>query len=288
MTYSGMLPMEITSPVLVAEDTIYSVERKDHNLRLLMNQRPAVTAPSQPLFRLTVPPPSPTFFADTFVSVVPVLEAFNQTGPPKPIQQFFAYFPPPSSRLADPDPEDSTRRIDLGMLHAFRWRQASGVMPWFQEIPDLCDSPWLEWVRPPPSPDLALFAIRRPTPPAPKYQFSVLSYRATNPAIEAEADTPRVRNHALDFYPFRQNIAPLPPLAGPWVQAVAEGYYQGVLRLPGDVFKLANVLDLADASVTYPGGIQGWMAVLPGTPPPLQQVQSLVVQGQTSPPRTVY
>jgi hypothetical protein len=152
MAFTGMLPMEVEQVVLVSEDTIYSRERIDHAARLLLLQRPQIAAPVQMAMRLQVPRPSPVLFEDRFVSVYPVIEIMPTAAvqpPTQPPQPFFLAYRP-STRLPDPDSEESTRRIDLGMLHAFRWRPyAPGIMPYTVEIPDLCDNPWIEYVHPP-------------------------------------------------------------------------------------------------------------------------------------------
>ncbi len=306
MAFIGMLPMEYECPVLVAEDTIYPRERIDHAQRLMMFGRPQVAGQAQNLIRMALPRPPPTLFEDRFVGVIPVVEAYSQYGPNPPTRQlWFAYLP--STRLDEPNPEDYTRRLDHSLIRAFRSSQnVAFFLPYTFEIPDLCDNPWLEWVHPANDPAPAMLMLRPDTSPGSQYQPSLVFYQQPRLRVEAEEDAGiHVHADASYFALTRQIAAPAPPTPGPWVMAVTEGYYLGVLRPKGDIFKLVNINDLADASVNYdaaldnlPQQLPGWMQVLPGTPAQLQQVQSLVVPGsneptppvsaQVAPPRTVY
>ncbi len=296
MAFTGMLPLEVEQVVLVSEDTIYARERIDHAARLMMFQRPQRAGSAQQLLRMQLARPSPTFFEDRFVSVIPVLEVYSQAvapPPPPPAQPFYRLVQT-SIRLDEPNPEDFTHRLDHTLIHAFRSRQnVAFFLPYTFEIPDLNDNPWLEWVRPPPDPALGIFALRRQTVAPPIIQWSLPFYQAPRPRVEAEEDLGVHHHYESSYFALtRQRVAQ--PL-GPWVQAVTEGYYLGVLRPKGDIFQLVNILDLANASVNYdtlvdnlPQQLPGWMQVLPGTPAALEQVQSLVVDGSTSPRRTVY
>lgn len=149
-------------------------------------------------------------------------------------------------------------------------------------------------MHPPADPALGIFALRRQTAPPPNVQWWIPFYQSPRLRVEAEEDVAVHHHFEWDYFALtRQTVAPAPPTPGGWVEAMAEGYYQGVLRLIGDVFFLSNINDLADASVNYNGPneyINGWMMPLPGTQVPLEQAQSLVVQGVTTAtkPRTVY
>jgi hypothetical protein len=230
-------------------------------------------------------------FEDRFAGAYPILEVISQqavTAPP----QSFAITYRPSTRLSDPDSEDSTRRFNHGQIFSFLISSVVGaaVYPYEFEIPDLCDAPWLEYVRVPASPDASLFPFRqiKATPPQPPQAHPFFDYRRPNWWYQAEPDF-RARNYALDLYPFRQQrVTPIPPiLQGPWVLATSPGYYAGVKRFIGDIFQLNSLNDFASSTVNFDGTFSpfsGWMTLIPGNPQTIEQAQSLVVTGLTQVP----
>jgi hypothetical protein len=196
---------DITTPVLVAEDTTFARERYDHAARILMLQRPQKhLAASAPIWSLLVPRPSPVLFEDRFVSVYPVLEVFSQKGVPPPAQPFSLTFRP-STRLDEPQQEDQFHRVDQTTLFRFILQKSQPInfLGFTFEIPDLCDNPWLEWVHPAPTPESLMYPFRQIYPPSVKpTPINLLYWASPNWRLEAEIYAAQPIEHGARFYPF--------------------------------------------------------------------------------------
>lgn len=204
MSFTGLLPYDITVPVLVAEDTIYARERIDHSARLLTQQRPAQpSVVARPLAMLQTPRPSPSLFEDRFASVYSVAEVYEYTSVPVAQQPWMSLYKP-SNRLDDPGAEEQTRRFDLSLLHRFRATLLgqTATLSVITEIPDLCGDEWKEWVPQPIDHALRFAPFRQylGAPPVPPLQ--ILYRVAPNLRVESEIDF-RVPDHARDFVLFR-------------------------------------------------------------------------------------
>lgn len=207
--------------VLVSEDQVFPRERRDHSADLLqVYGRPQKSPAHVPLSMLLAQRPSPSLFEDRFVSVYPVLESFEQLIVSNPGQPLFA-LAHVSNRLDEPNPEDSTKRFDLTQIHRFRVKLAplTYLVGIVQEIPDLNDDPWREWVHPGRDHPNTLQPFRQYIHPVIPQQWGMLQWRSPNWRVEAEADVFRIRSHAADFQEMRGQ-----PEEGPFPAVKLEGY----------------------------------------------------------------
>jgi hypothetical protein len=175
----------------------------------------AVTQPSgQPLFLLTNPRPSPDFFADRFVGVYPVVEAYSQTAttffsPPQPPFLCFNNNRPAPSFFED-------HSLETGQTnHPFPYviQIGIGLFPYSFEVADLNADPWLEQVHRPANPELALYPFRQIYPQQTPQQIMLqMFYKAPNWRVESEPiwNVPATNQQTLGQFRW-QSITPILP-----------------------------------------------------------------------------
>lgn len=245
------------TPVLVQQDTIY--QREDHAKRLLVFQRPQIAASAvQPFFMLGVKRPSNDFFLDRFVSVVPVVEAFQQTGAP-PNQPYLAYIETRPNRIDDFPQEDQFRRVNQQALFSFiHGLPSPDFLAYTFTLPDLCDDPWLELVHRPASPEGAIFPFRQ-IYAAPQVNQILLQmfYKSPNWRIEAEPiwNVPATNNETLQDFLWQQILPVVPNVVGlSQSSAIALLNFDGFFNL--------SVVDVINTTVT-PGLVASQSVVGP-------------------------
>lgn len=198
-------------PVLVPpEDGEYLRSRIDHAARILLLQRPKQSPPSYPMALLA--PRARPYLDDSFW-IIGIDRAYEINTVPLPGRSPSA-LSVPAGRLADPDPEESTRRFDFGMIHRFRpvVRGITAIGGFEFPFIDLNDDPWLEWVHPGEDHSDALRSFRQyyATPPTPR-QLVQTYWASPNWVLEAERDF-RVHDHGGDLVQMLRQI----PYAGPF------------------------------------------------------------------------
>jgi hypothetical protein len=181
------------TPVLVNEDTIYA--RSPYPSALFF-WRTAYTPVALPQFILRTPPPPAFLFQDPFVSVYPVLEAYDQVATPQPNAPAVMRFPP---AYRPPIVEDEYQRTDQQLLFKIVRTYTFTLQPvgYTVELPDLCDEPWQEWVHPKAPDQSALYPFRQVYVSIRGQQFNLFFNQPPSPRLDPEPDTIRPFNSGV-------------------------------------------------------------------------------------------
>lgn len=194
-------------------EELYARSRIDHAARIEMFGRPPRTGTSSPMllrqgqsrFQWELHDPQ-------FQGAIPVLEKYGTAIKPNPGQPIFVLSVPVASNneerdLCDIDPELSTKRLNFSDYFRFvvHLTGQTAVAGFSEEVLDLCDDPWLEWVHPAQNFASAFQPYRQYFQPQPPWQWQQ-TYWTSNwriPYAQAEtADTDTV-NRAVSPNAFR-------------------------------------------------------------------------------------